>query len=464
LVEAAPSRPLVSLTRGQETELPSTVKVAYLDGSGDYAQRIAEASRSTVASNRVASAALPLVLDAEHASQISDTWLHETWSSRDRAQFALPPSTIALESGDVVTLTTNGRELPYRVIAIGDSGTRDIEARLFERRVYRATPQTPRLTSIVPPPPPVGPPLAILLDIPPLRDDESSQSGYVAAAQLPWPGSIAVWQSPEQSGFRLKCLLTTPATTGIVTSSVGTAHPWRLDHGSELIVALDRGALSSTTRTQLLAGSNAAAIEIAPNIYEILQFESADLIAPQSYRLTTLLRGQRGTEGARAAIPLGARFVLLDSAVRPVPLTTDELNLEFHWKIGAANRDIGDTTYFDQTHTFRGVGLAPLSPVHIRATRASNGDLSVTWIRRTRTGGDSWEATEVPLGEESESYAIDIRAGAVTKRTLTSLTPSAIYTVADQITDFGSVQPTVTVAIAQVSPTVGRGALTTATV
>ena len=38
----------------------------------------------------------------------------------------------------------------------------------------------------------------------------------------------------------------------------------------------------------------------------------------------------------------------------------------------------------------------------------SSGDIAISWIRRTRSGGDNWELPEVPLGEESESYEVDI--------------------------------------------------------
>ena len=86
------------------------------------------------------------------------------------------------------------------------------------------------------------------------------------------------------------------------------------------------------------------------------------------------------------------------------------------------------------------MGLKPLCPVHVRGAR-SGGDLAITWMRRTRIGGDSWDAVEVPLGEDSESYEVDILDGATVKRTLAATTPAATYTAADQTADFGAPQP-----------------------
>ena len=88
-------------------------------------------------------------------------------------------------------------------------------------------------------------------------------------------------------------------------------------------------------------------------------------------------------------------------------------------------------------HTFQGLGLKPLSPVHVRASRAG-GDVTIGWIRRTRIGGDSWETPEVPLSEDFESYEVDVLDGADVVRTLTASAPSVVYTAAAQAADFGS--------------------------
>ena len=80
----------------------------------------------------------------------------------------------------------------------------------------------------------------------------------------------------------------------------------------------------------------------------------------------------------------------------------------------------------------------------------------LTWIRRTRIGGDNWVASEAPLAEESERYEIDILSGASVVRTLASTTTSATYTAAQQTADFGAPQPAVTLRIVQLGA-LGRG-------
>ena len=84
-----------------------------------------------------------------------------------------------------------------------------------------------------------------------------------------------------------------------------------------------------------------------------------------------------------------------------------------------------------------------------------------SWIRRTRLGGDLRDGTgTVPLAETVERYEIDILdgPGGAVLRTLTTDTPSVLYTEADQIlADFGAVPARLSVALHQISEAVGRG-------
>ncbi|HRJ68540.1 MAG TPA: hypothetical protein PK812_02950, partial [Beijerinckiaceae bacterium] len=80
------------------------------------------------------------------------------------------------------------------------------------------------------------------------------------------------------------------------------------------------------------------------------------------------------------------------------------------------------------------------------------------WIRRTRRGGDNWEALDVPLGEESEAYRLDIRsmAGALL-RSIAATQPSCAYAAADELADFGAPQAALNVRLVQISRAVGDG-------
>src|SRR6185295_18171935 len=104
-------------------------------------------------------------------------------------------------------------------------------------------------------------PFVVFLDLPLLRGDEPPAAGYVAAAQSPWPGPIAVYRSPEDSGFQLKAMVLAPAVTGVTLDPLPVGATSRFDWATTVRVRLDQGQLASVTELALLAGANVAAVQ-----------------------------------------------------------------------------------------------------------------------------------------------------------------------------------------------------------
>ncbi len=457
LVETRPGSDLVRLTRAQETDLPAAARVSFSAIESDYRQAVAQSRRLVGASGRVADAQLALVMDAGQAARTADTWLFETWAARERVRFELPPSRLALQPGDLVALDHAGRSRLLRITELGDHGSREIDAIGIDPAVYAGG------AGVVRPEKPndggsIGPVLGVFLDLPLLTGGEVAENGYVVAAREPWPsGGAAFYRSPDEAGFTLAAIARRRATTGVTLDVLPPGVEGRLDHASRVTVRLDAGMLTSTLPLNLLAGANAAAVEGMDGEWEILQFQTATLVAPATYELSTLLRGQAGSERAmHAPIAAGARLVLLDGALTPVPLTATDIGLPLVWRYGPAARALGDASYQSATHPFRGAALKPLSPVHVRGRR-SGGDIAITWIRRSRIGGDSWSSAEVPLAEDFERYEVDILSGGAVVRTIVTSAPAATYGVTEQTADFGAPQATVAIRVHQISAVAGRG-------
>ena len=104
-----------------------------------------------------------------------------------------------------------------------------------------------------------------------------------------------------------------------------------------------------------------------------------------------------------------------------------------------------------------------MAPVHLKARRTPAG-IRLTWVRRTRRDGDAWEPLDIPLGEERESYEIDVLRGSAVARTLVTDTPAVLYPPTQEMADFGPSQPMLTVSIAQTSAAIGRGFTRTETI
>lgn len=450
----------VAVARSQETELPLSLKLQYIDGNADYRRGSAESRKLSGNSARVASMNLPLVMGQSDAQRIADSLLQEIWAGRERLRLSFPPSRLAASPGDVINWQANGTSQKFRIESIEDGADRPVEAMRIESGIYQQL-TGPERAIAVPPPAALGPPLTEFLDLPLLSGNETAHAVRIAAFADPWPGGVAIYRSPSSTGFVWDSLADAPAVIGESDADFFAGPAGRWDRGNALFVTLYGGTLQSHDDLAVLAGANVAAIRNGAGIWEVFQFAEAELIGPNQYKLSRLLRGQAGTEMAMASPVLaGARFVLLDGAVMPSGMSAEQRGLPLNWRYGPAGRPIDDFTYQTKAYTPQGVGLRPLSPVHVRAVRdPSSFDLTISWVRRTRIGGDSWAQTEVPLGEASERYEIDIRDGGQTIRTLQCDTPQIVYTAAQQNADFAGGAPVspLSIAVYQMSESYGRG-------
>jgi hypothetical protein len=454
----------LELIRAQETELPQALKWQVARADEDYDAALVEARRITVDTTRIASESFPMAIPPEEAERRCRRALMEAWIGRESATFRLPPSRLALDPADVIRLLHDGREIELRLVSIADSDGRGIEAFRQDRAAYDLPPGDPRpatLTrSVV-----FGAPDVVLLDLPQFSEDQPAHRPIVAAHALPWPGEMAVFRSPSTDGFTLLTTFGSRARIGTLVSDFHAGPTSRFDLGNALVVDLASGTLESVTDLTLFGGANALAVEAAPGVWEIVQAGAAELIAPGRYRLTRLLRGQRGTEAAMGnPTTAGARVVMLDSALAPLPIAEADLGLPWNWRIGPAARTVSDASYTALAFTPVGRGLVPFAPVHIGQpwrTARSPGDLAIRWTRRSRAlVADAWEQVEVPLAEDLESYDVQILDGAAVKRTLSSSTTSVLYTAPQQTADWGApLGPgqTLAIRIYQLSNRLGRG-------
>jgi len=140
-----------------------------------------------------------------------------------------------------------------------------------------------------------------------------------------------------------------------------------------------------------------------------------------------------------------------------VTVTNDpqDINVMSQWRIG------DDETAAEIVAGAQMDALKPLAPVHLRARRREDGIL-ISFIRRTRIGGDSWDSAEVPLNEEFERYRLFILSSSGTvKRIVETEKSEFLYTNADERIDFGVAQTVLQVRIAQLSHIADEGFATT---
>jgi hypothetical protein len=447
----------IVLQRAPEAETASRVRTTYVEAEREFAVRTSEAANPAQEGRGVAQASLALLLTSEDARSIVERWLAEAVVASETVRLGLPPSVAAFGPGDV--LEFSGAR--YRIDRMERGEGTLIEAVRTEPSVFSKTewqgdlPAFPVFAASLP----VDP---LFLDLPRLADGQVEHAPVAAIAADPWPGEIAVYRSAGADGYELNTLIDRPAVVGETWDVLPAARSDLWDRGPAVRVRLQSGpgGLSSASPIAVLNGANLAAIgDGSPGGWEVFQFSGAELVEPSTYALTGRLRGLAGTDAVMPdAWPAGSRFVLLTSDLTQLEHPLALRGLSRRYRIGPADLSIEDPVYMDREEAFEGIGLRPLSPVHLSIRQVASG-LRVTWIRRTRIGGDSWIGPDVPLGELTELYLLRVRqGGAITREVMVQGATDWTYSSAMQVAD--GVSAPFDIEVAQVSDIFGPGPAT----
>jgi hypothetical protein len=226
------------------------------------------------------------------------------------------------------------------------------------------------------------------------------------------------------------------------------------DHTLTVQMISGQAPTSALSDFEVLNGANVALLG-----QEIIQFRDVTDLGNNVFRLSRLLRGRLGTELFMNSHAIGEQFVILDSdTVRRATMAATDLNVSRSYKVVGAGLSAFNAPITTAINT--GVSQKPWQPIRIEGTRDGSLNLDMTWVRRTRIEGEWLCFIEVPLGEGSEQYEVDILTGSGTPTASSPFlvtSPAFQYTAAQQVTDFGVEQPVVSVAIYQLSHSVGRG-------
>ncbi|MEO0679012.1 MAG: glycoside hydrolase/phage tail family protein [Pseudomonadota bacterium] len=466
MVEDGPG-PRFAAIRAALTDRPTSAVIRFRDSLADYETTAARAVISEepfADAGGLALADSPLVMDFAQGMVAAERWLRGADSARDRISFAVPPSLHVLRPGAVVPVRLPGADVatPYLIRKVTEGEARKIEAEEFDGAALSPVAGPPRLAPAVIKPRQrrLG---AAFLDLPLLADSTADDHlGFVAFHGDPWPGGADLYRSTDEAtGFVGNAVA---GLRGGLGQTVADLPPGRLGVWSPEAMDVEFFSAVPVSRPEgdVLAGANAIALH-HPSGWEVIQFRDAELIGADTWRLTGLLRGQRGTEFVRHASGrvAGARVVALDAGVIPVDMTPGQIGRSYWWKWGPAGEDPAGTNFRTRAHAFAGVGRRPFAPAQFEARPDGVGGWSLSWVRRSRIDGDGWGG-EVPLGETEERYRVQIGPEADPLRSKFTGETSWTWTAADIAADGAA--GTVSVRVAQKSETWGWGPAATLTV
>jgi hypothetical protein len=453
----------ITTHRDDETTLPQTIQVNYMDVDGLYQKGSQYARRLTGKARNLLSIDMPVVFTAQQAARLAQSILYQSWAERTKIQISLSRKYAQLEPTDVITLHKGNLVFEVRLLKLSDDGMISrydavVQNTNATTQTVTGSPVDPATTNVVP----KSSTRLGILDIAPLDDATGDVLGFYAIASpvnesLQWGGATLYRSRDSGSSY------------SVVADSVGAAVPmgwattvlpnWQggnqVDLLSRVTVKIANGSLASITLDELYAGKNFCIIGD-----ELLQFQFAELIASQTYTLSNFIRGKQGTDAAMLTHAVGDRFAILSNYAN-VTVEGTALNTPLFYSaitFGVPPRVFTDSQAIMQ---FNGQRLKPFSPVFGFATKRVSGDIDFAWVRRARVVNYWSNNTDVPLDQATESYRLDIYNGSVIVRSILTLTPAATYTLAQQVTDFGSGQTTLTTKVCQISAAIGDGAQAT---
>ncbi|MBS0386482.1 MAG: phage tail protein [Proteobacteria bacterium] len=431
--------------RDDPADMAIEARVRFLDPRHDYLIANVSARRLDGAEGGVASIDAPLTLEVESAEALARNVLADRRAASETLHLAVGHQLIALEPGDHLAL--QGRDDVFEITRIVDAETRALDL------VRLRAPVDAQLALVAPnhpPQPAVAPtPALSVLDLPLLPGSEQDERPLAALFASPWLGPLEVDAGVGVALATQRASVTQAATMGELTWPLWPGPVDRWEHGNAVRVRLYGGTLSSSSGDAVLNGANAFAIE-AGGEWEIVQARNCVLVGEREYELSGLLRGRLGTAHAmRAPHPAGARFVVLNDQLARMEIGAHEWREALQIAAPPYGLHAADPRAAVATVTLAHASVRPWAPAHVRAVRGVSGEVTVSWIRCARAGGDSWGPGDVPLGENSEAYQLDILDGAAVKRSVTTSAPAFSYSVADQVADFGVLPLSLHVRVAQ---------------
>lgn len=438
-------------TRVQEEELPNALTINYSNQDLDYQQGAQHSIRQTVLNGTQLTIQFPIALTDDEAKTIADTMMFSAWHNRHQFDINTYQAFAKIEPTDVITV--DGEVV--RVVA-RDEGVnglmklktvRELPA-IYTGQVGAGSAGTGTGQTV----PIIGPTDSVLLDLPPLRDADFNTYGFYWAANgllSDWPGATLLRSVDSGDTWGPEMSTDTGAAIGYADTALGDFFGGNMFDELNTVRVVVSGTLESKTRAQVLNGANVAILGD-----ELIQFRTATLVSTGIYDLTGLLRGRMGTEWAMDAHEENERFALLDaSSTRFVDVPYTDLNIERTWgnvTVGGTAEDIDDELF-----TYAGNNLKPVAPVHVGGgTAGVNTDWTIKWTRSSRFQWKWVDYNDVPLDETTEEYEVAIMSGDTIVRTIESTSTAATYTYAQQVTDFGAHQFTLTVKVRQVGAVV----------
>ena len=434
--------------------LPSEVNVTFLDPAEDFAENTAIYRRQRALPDNKKDVSVALVLTVDQARQMAERLLFQQWiEERVKFKMTFPPAMLHVEAGDLVRLTIGGQatDVEVRRVQVGANLLVEHESTLSDKsflNYVRTLPVNPIESDIQV----ESDTILRVFDMNLVSDGDVEGLYYTGTGEGTWRFGY-LFASFDNLNYSLVNTIDTKGVLGTVVGTLRDALPWVLDTITVLEVQLRSGdTLESVSDSQLDFGLNKALVGD-----EIIQFGNAVFVGSNRWQLSKLRRGIRGTAQYTTGHSANENFTLF---------TGDDAFLQI--QEGTVS-DVGRTYYFKALNSFQtidqvspttmpivGNAYRPYAPTGVVVSRIGN-DLVVNWQRHTRRNGRWQDGGDIAIVSTESRCLVEIYNGATLVQNAIVSGNSYTYTEADQLSDFGSVQSSLSLRIYQLNDAVING-------
>jgi hypothetical protein len=384
----------VDATIEAETEIARKVSIKFINPDKGFEQNSQSDARQITSSEKVDGYELPLTLYPEEGRAITQRELYEEEIESTGHEFSTDWSKLWWTPGMSVEVELESG-LTHRIFITDFNpcvGVIPVKGRAEETAVFTQPVTTSGGGVFEEPPVPIpGMTIMGVYDGPLLTDEHNTINNgsgmYVWATKRRGDGDFggSALYVDKGLGFDLIETFEKEATFG-VTASVLTATTTVHDVVADTVTVdlHTEDTLESVTRADLMAGANACII--GDEVCQILTAErEPDTVTyPNRWYLVIGLRSRRGTDFAINDHTTDERFVLVNDALKFLPLNLNDLNVERTYKMVTANQSLDDAA--NVTYVWTGGSRKELSPVHAKRSDDSAGNSLIEFDERQRLG------------------------------------------------------------------------------
>lgn len=361
------SEPAVLIERNEEQSLPHQIEVGYYELDSDYQMELQRSRRLAGNASDLARVDFPVVITNDQAKIVSDVILYSTWEGRESITFTAWHAHLDLLPTAVVLVQYDGREYKVRITRtdIGVNWSVKIFGVIEDTAPYAAwdAPETSGGGSIG-----GGTAggngtgngllVAEAFEAPMILTDRNGPEVWIAAYALgggTFPTTIVQRTQDGGTTWQTVASITTEAAVGAVAGTLGDGRTDQIDAANFVDVTfLGNRVPVSVTVPQMLNGSNLLLVG-----EELIAFADVTLISGATYRLSTLMRGLRGTEWATSTHTLGERAYLMDGGPQRILLDTADIGTTLSLRYA----QIDGTSFTNLSIDYQGVNMTPLAVV-----------------------------------------------------------------------------------------------------